>query len=318
MSPPLVSVVVPTTGRARLLARAVESALGQRDVELEVIVVADAPAETGERIEGLLPHADDRVRVIAPGSLGSVAAARNHGIAAARGGWIAFLDDDDFWAPDKLARQLAEAERSGADFVYTATIVVDEDLRPIRIREAPDPGSLGRALLHTNAIGSPSSVLVRARLLDGAGFDERFSILADWDLWLRLIRSVSPAACEQPLVAYLYHDDNMHLRRGTASLLAEFRALARLHRERAGDGPLRAGPLLLWLSERHRGAGHRVRHAALRGLAAILEPGFRPSREEVRRRLRRRDLPSTMPPPARPEWFRPYLEEAESRRPPGR
>lgn len=105
-SPPnLVSVVIPTRHRADLVTRAVESALSQTHREVEVIVVIDGPDPATET--ALARIADPRLRVLALEINGGAARARNQAVEAAAGRWIAFLDDDDHWLPDKLAAQLA-------------------------------------------------------------------------------------------------------------------------------------------------------------------------------------------------------------------
>src|SRR4051794_21640954 len=108
---PLVSVVVPTHNRASLLARTVRSIARQHLSELEIIVVDDGSRDA---TAVAACSADARVRVIRHAHALGVSAARNRGVAEARGQWIAFCDDDDLWAPDKLELQIAEADRAGA------------------------------------------------------------------------------------------------------------------------------------------------------------------------------------------------------------
>jgi len=100
---PLVSVVVPSHNRARLLRRTLRSILAQHLTDLEVVLVDDGSTDETPQITN---GADPRIVVIRNQEPGGVSAARNRGIAAARGEWIAFCDDDDLWSPDKLSRQL--------------------------------------------------------------------------------------------------------------------------------------------------------------------------------------------------------------------
>ena len=96
--------MIPTRNRWALLSRALASVLEQEDVTLEVVVVDEGSTdETPERLAALT---DERVRALRNDSPTGVANARNRGISAARGEWVAFLDDDDFWAPTKLRAQL--------------------------------------------------------------------------------------------------------------------------------------------------------------------------------------------------------------------
>src|SRR5215218_5096689 len=101
VDPPDVTVVIPTMDRWRLLSeRALHSALTQEQVDLEVVVVDDSA--TDETAIGIAGLNDERVRVIRHEQPQGLQRARNVGIAAARGDWVAFLDDDDVWAPWKL------------------------------------------------------------------------------------------------------------------------------------------------------------------------------------------------------------------------
>jgi glycosyltransferase involved in cell wall biosynthesis len=122
---PEVTVVVPTHDREALLRQTLGSILGQRGVDFEVIVVDDGSSDdTAAAVAGL---GDPRVRLVRHGRPLGVAAARNRGIAEAAGAWLAFCDDDDLWAPDKLARQLQAATQTGANWVYTGEVHIDAD-----------------------------------------------------------------------------------------------------------------------------------------------------------------------------------------------
>ncbi len=107
MSTPLVTVVIPTRRRPELVQRALRSVLAQTHAALDIIVVIDGPDPATAAILRSWP--DGRVRVIQIPSPGGAGAARNLAAASARGEWLAFLDDDDEWLPDKLTRQLAAA-----------------------------------------------------------------------------------------------------------------------------------------------------------------------------------------------------------------
>ena len=104
---PEVSVVIPTRDRSRLLGLTLHSVLWQRGVVVVVVVVDDGSTDdTAQTVAGL---ADPRVRLVRHDTAQGVSAARNRGITEAHGRWVAFLDDDDLWAPDKLACQLQAA-----------------------------------------------------------------------------------------------------------------------------------------------------------------------------------------------------------------
>jgi glycosyltransferase involved in cell wall biosynthesis len=203
---PEVSVVVPTRDRVDLLLRhGLRSALSQVDVELEVVVVDDGSRDaTAERLGAL---ADERVRVVRRPQGGGTSAGRNAGIAAARGRWVAFLDDDDLWAPDKLVRQLAALAAADAGWAYTSVLVVDVHLAAFDLLPAPAPTELAELLRHGNAlVGGSSNVIVARSVLEQAGpFDETLAAAEDWDMWLRVVRLADAARVEDPLVATLDH-----------------------------------------------------------------------------------------------------------------
>ena len=118
----LVSVIIPTLNRPALLKRALESVVRQTWRELEVIVVVDGPDP--DTVAFLEASGDPRLHIIQnPRSL-TAAGARNAGIELAKGEWIAFLDDDDEWMPEKLAKQLAYAEGRGPALLTCLSCVV--------------------------------------------------------------------------------------------------------------------------------------------------------------------------------------------------
>jgi glycosyltransferase involved in cell wall biosynthesis len=206
---PLVSVVIATRNRSDLLRRTLRSICAQEGVDLEVIVVDDASSDGTTTT--MARSADDRVKVIRLPQREGVARARNCGIAAARGQWVAFCDDDDLWAPDKLAAQLSAAEQSQAGWVYAGDVNVDEGLRVLSGCAPPDPSEVMRTLRRRNPLSSGgSSVMVRAQVLEDTGaFDCRLCRTEDWDLWLRLASTGPPAWVCRPLVAYTFHRFNI-------------------------------------------------------------------------------------------------------------
>jgi glycosyltransferase involved in cell wall biosynthesis len=227
---PQTSVVVPTHDRSRLLALTLRSVLWQREVDLEVVVVDDGSADdTAEVVAGL---ADPRVRLVRHATPQGVSAARNRGAAEARGAWVAFLDDDDLWAPDKLARQLDAARATGRTWAYAGAVKIDDRQRIVGGTLPPSPEQVVARLPRHNAVpGGCSGALVTSRLLAETGpFDPELGPMADWDLWIRLARTGPPACSPRPLVAYRVHGSNMSL--DTTRMEAEFAVVA----SRSGAG----------------------------------------------------------------------------------
>lgn len=265
MSPPLASVVVPTRDRAAAVPIALGSALAQRGVDVEVIVVDDGSTDGTPALLGSV--GDRRVRVLRHGRPEGVAAARNLGLAVARGEWVAFLDDDDLWAPAKLARQLDALGRSGAAWSCCGAVVVDRSWRPLRV-QSPPPDLLAQ-LRGWNAVpGGGSGVVARRDLLVSlGGFDTALSILADWDMWLRLAAVGPPAVVAAPLVAYRLQSGSLsHGLWGIRQELARVRASTGAVPERARWRP--------WLAEMHQRAGRRGRAAFswVVGIGALVPP----------------------------------------------
>jgi hypothetical protein len=218
-----VSVVIPTRDRPGYLAGTLRSVLAQRDVTLEVIIVDDASASA------VIGPGDPRVRVLRHGSPRGTSGARNSGIAAASREWLAFCDDDDVWAPDKLSAQLTAAADAGAGWAYAGDIAVDEHLRIVGGGPPLDPATALSELRRYNAVpGSASSVMVAAGVLhDMGGFDTGLVLAADWDMWLRLARHGAPAAVNRPLVGIRQHRSNAS--RDVRIMLREVELVARRH-----------------------------------------------------------------------------------------
>jgi glycosyltransferase involved in cell wall biosynthesis len=258
-----ITVVIPTHNREPLLPRSLGSALGQVGVSVEVIVVDDGSTDATSAILGA--QRDPRVRVITHARSLGVTAARNAGVARARSGWIALLDDDDLWAPDKLRVQLDAVRATGAEFAYCAAVHLGPDLQVLRIEPAPEPESLASLLLSVNALPAGSSnVLVARRLLtELGGFDESLFHLADWDLWLRLAQSATGVACEDALVGYVKHPQNM-LGLRPRGFFGELERFAVKHRDATGASGLEFDRVEVarWVAVTHRRAGRRIDAAA--------------------------------------------------------
>ena len=225
---PDVSVVIPTKNRADFLPDAVQTALAQENVDVEVIVVDDG---SDDETPALLAAAaaDPRVRAVRFDPSRGQCAARNAGIEAARGAWIAFLDDDDLWAPDKLRLQLEAARHAGATWAYCGVLLVSPEGDVVRASGPPDPATVLPELLRANVVQAGASTVVvdAERLRALGGFEDGLS--TPWDLWIRLAADGPAAAVYEPLVAYRRHSSSF-VTASRATAIAEARRVAERHR----------------------------------------------------------------------------------------
>jgi glycosyltransferase involved in cell wall biosynthesis len=195
---PLVSVIIPTYNRADLVRQAVASVKAQTFRDFEIVVVDDGGADgTYEALA-----VDPELRVLRHPARRGVSAARNSGVSAARGEWLAFLDSDDLWLPDKLARQILLLEGQPELLIcQTDETWVRRGVRvnkPAAHRKVAGQiflPSLGRCMI------SPSAVMLHRRLLEAHGdFDETLPAAEDYDLWLRLTWRYEAGLVDEPLV----------------------------------------------------------------------------------------------------------------------
>jgi len=265
---PAVSVVVPTHNRVRVLPRTLESALAQQDVELEVVVVDDASTDgTWAYLEG---HRDERIRPVRNERNLGVSGSRNRGVEEARGEWIAFLDDDDLWAPSKLSKQLALARLEAADWVYTGHVVLDDRTRAAAIESAVPASEAAMKLKGYNAVGPPSSVIASRDLIERAGrFDERLSYIADWELWIRFAQAGEAALVPEALMGYVQHGESMLLQR-RYNVWDEVAYLESKHPEVEVDMLF----LSRWLASGPRRAGRRFQAARVYWDGAVAHRNF--------------------------------------------
>jgi glycosyltransferase involved in cell wall biosynthesis len=189
-----------------------------------VIIVDDGSRSDPDAVEEL---ADGRVRFVRTEAHVFQAAARNRGIELARGEWVAFLDDDDLWAPMKLRAQLDALAGTGAQFAYAGALTVDAHLAPLEAHVPPSPADMRREIARWNVIpGGASNVIARRSLLEEiGGFDETFREIPDWELWIRLSAESEAAAAPQILVALRRHSGNRLVAASKAAAIAEFRRL---------------------------------------------------------------------------------------------
>ncbi|HEU5255991.1 MAG TPA: glycosyltransferase family 2 protein [Vicinamibacterales bacterium] len=274
-----VSVVIPTRNRSALLAMTLRSVLRQQSVDLEVIVVDEG--STDDTASMLAAVADTRLRIIRHDTPHGLSAARNHGANEARGQWLAFVDDDDLWAPDRLVRQIEAAEQAERGWVYTGSVNI-EGWRIVYSRPPLPPHETVATLPRYNVIpGGGSNVMWRRSMWMNVGpFDTRFRGGEDWEMSIRSAQYGPPAWVCRPLMAKRVHETNMFL--NVSEIMRATRLIEDLHHTHVDWGKVHR-----WVAERYLRNGQRG--AALAQFAkAAMKGEVGGVTEDLSRLLRRR------------------------------
>ena len=213
---PLVSVIVPAYNAVRFLPESIPSVLAQTCTDFELIVVNDG--STDDTVACVEAFTDPRIRLVTQANRG-LAGARNGGIRVARGTFIALLDADDLWHPEKLARHVAHLQANPAIGVsYSASAFMDDEGRDMHLMQSPKlRGVTPRDVFLRNPVGNGSAPVIRRRVLDDIAFaaptgvegelwyfDERFRQSEDIECWLRIALSTHWAfeGLAEPLTRY--------------------------------------------------------------------------------------------------------------------
>jgi glycosyltransferase involved in cell wall biosynthesis len=207
---PLVSVIIPAYNAANYIRETIESALSQTYSNIEVLVVDDGSTDTTPEIVSHFTHQDPRVSLLQQANAG-VAAARNLAISQANGEFIAPLDADDIWYPQKLEKQVncfAQSDQA-VGLVYTWSIFLDENGRQLPYcQSAQAEGNVLIRLILSNLPGNSSSPLIRHSCLkEVGGYDCCYRALnaqgcEDWDLYLRIAEKYEFRVVQECLVGY--------------------------------------------------------------------------------------------------------------------
>ncbi len=224
---PAVSVITPVWNAAATLAATVASVRAQSFPDWEMLVVDDGSTDGSAALAQALAREEPRLRLLAHPTTRGAAAARNHGIRAARGRYLAFLDADDLWRPEKLARQIGFMRAEHHPFTFTAYRRIDADGRPLGT--VHPPAAVTRAgLLRGNVIGCLTAVYD----VEFFGKVEMPPLprRQDYGLWLELLRR-TPAAHALPdvLADYRVHPGSL-----SAGKLGAAGATWRFYREHEG------------------------------------------------------------------------------------
>jgi len=202
-----VSVVIPAYNRVATLSRAIDSVLAQSYKVEEIIVVDDGSTDATSEVAKMYPE----VSLLRQKNMG-VSSARNNGVMMASSEWIAFLDSDDTWHPEKIARQLKLHKQSPTlKISYTdEEWIRDGKLVALPKKyQKPSQATFKNSLDYCNI--APSSVLMEKKFFDKIGeFDESLEVCEDYDLWLRILAGNEIGYLPEKLITkYGGHDDQL-------------------------------------------------------------------------------------------------------------
>jgi glycosyltransferase involved in cell wall biosynthesis len=199
----MISVIIPAYNRAKLLTRAIQSVLSQTYQDFEIIVVDDFSKDNTDEL--MQQYHDTRIRYIKHSQNKGGNAARNTGIKQARGEFIAFLDSDDEWLPEKLEKQIALIKQSPEQvgLIFSSFKIINLVKKTECVYSVNRDCLAPEKILIRNFIGTFSVVLVKKKLLEQVnGLDETLMSCQDWDLYVRLRKVCEFDYIDEPLVNY--------------------------------------------------------------------------------------------------------------------
>ena len=213
---PLVSVIMPAYNAARFIEEAIRSVMAQTLTDWELLVLDDGSSDDTVRIAQTLAQTDSRIKVLPNEHNMGVARTRNRGFDLCRGRYVALLDSDDVWYPQKLERQTALMQETGAALCYCSYAIVDADGNKTRADYLVPAAVDLDALLKQNVIGC-STVMLCTEVTETYRFEEDF-YHEDYVLWLRLLQDGCKfVGCTQLLAAWRYVENSRSFNKWNAA-----------------------------------------------------------------------------------------------------
>jgi len=207
MNEALVSIIIPVYNSEQYITECIDSVLNQSYQNFEIIVVDDGSTDDTSSI--ITQYNNDKITLYHQQNSGS-GAARNHGVKKASGAWIAFIDADDIWLPDKLHKQLTNC----SDKAWSHTdLYFHGDIYPRHTKTteltSKYSGHILEHLLVENSIGTSSVIINKKVFEELGGFNTDLRALQDWDLWLRVAKKYEICYVNEPLVYYRVHSKSV-------------------------------------------------------------------------------------------------------------
>jgi len=214
MQAPIVSIIVPVYNGIKYISNTLDTLLAQSFKSFEVLLINDGSTDTSLAFIQQLAKKDNRIRVLDKVN-GGIANARNYGINLAQGEFIAFCDQDDFWEPNKLQKQIPLFSNDSVGLVYS--LITKEVTYPfsskIVVEAQNGRGSVFNSLIRENLVPT-CSVIVRKGIIDKVGgFNEKRDLMGvdDWDVWLRVSLVADFDFVPGALATHIYHGENYSL-----------------------------------------------------------------------------------------------------------
>ena len=203
----LVSVIIPVYNAEKYLMKTVQSVLGQTYAEYEIILVNDCSKDGSLQLMNSLAKENAKIKSYSLAENSGAAVARNYGLEMAKGRYIAFLDSDDTWSPDKLEKQVAYAREKNAAFVYCAYDMVDAVGNPLGRVVRNKPVTTYKDLLTKTMIATPTVLIDRYQT--GAFTMPLRRTGQDYALWMQLLRDWNAYGMEDVLAHVCRRNDSL-------------------------------------------------------------------------------------------------------------
>lgn len=278
---PKVSIIIPTYNRADLLPRAIASILAQTFRNFELIIVDDGSTDDTPEVVNKFQEKDNRVKYIRQENSGGAARPKNTGIKNAAGEYIAVLDSDDEWLPEKLAKQLNLFEKfnnPNLGFVGCHAFIVNKKPDGQNIFKIPSyrKSEFLEKILHRDYLGSGSGIMYKKSVFDDIGFfDENLKSGQDWEMRIRLLQKYDFEAVPEPLIKYHLHQASVSESLAFSQRAADIEYISNKHKNIFERYPAAQANILKYCGVNLMLAGDKKR-AGLRFLRAIkIYPGLK-------------------------------------------
>jgi len=203
----MISIIIPVYNGSRFLEQTIISAIKQTYTDIEILLIEDCSTDNTLEIAEMLSEKFSAITLLKNQKNIGVAKSRNRGIEIAKGEYIAFLDSDDLWQPQKLEKQINLLKKSNADLCYTAYSFVNEYTQPIKKTYLVPEAVTLKKLLSENVIGL-STVLIKKSAVKQTRMTNKFAH-EDYVFWLGLLKNGCKAiGINEPLMQYRLSDQN--------------------------------------------------------------------------------------------------------------